>query len=1078
MTTTSNFQVKYDFYENFQECKINKANKIQTNPRYKNFYQTHFTVGDENQFDEYRYENNGSCIFEKDISLEKNIFKNFKVHDEWSKYKNVNSNTVLDTFRYIFFKFKKGIFIKIQNNELKVFLPFSNANFENEWSHLIKIDPKFPSTNDFFKYISEMQNYTFKPNNVNGITKKWYSNNSLMRYEYPVYEGDTNVSVIKNLFEELCSSRQVNDVELFINRRDFPLLSRGGFEPYYNIWDSYDKPLISHNYEKYIPILSMSGNEKFADILIPSYEDWIRVTNKHFLNSSKNDYQYDFEDLDWKDKKPIAVFRGGSTGCGVTIDTNMRLKISYLSSLQKKDVDDELFLDAGITNWNVRARKIMGYKYLQTIDIDKLPFKLSNKLNYKEQSCYKYIIHIDGHVSALRLSYELSMNSVILIVESEWKNWFSDFLKPYEHYVPVKSDLSDIYEQIRWCKMNDLQCREIAKNAKEFYNKFLCKDGILDYVQKLLINLKKDSGFYLYNYIKPLDYLMEKEQVQIFQKELNNSIIFEIPKLERSFNLLKGIKKAIFNNDIVHKELNKIIEGDNNSIIFKNKFGYVRKINYANFVFSVKSTNDHNKIKEYIHEAFIGFNATNNLLKYVPNFNYIFDIYKSDSENYNILTEYTNGITFQEYIKSPEFNFFNFLNIILQLCLALNIAQEKYLFVHNDLTPWNIILKITHEPQVVEYILDSNTVYKFTTNIVPIIIDYGKSHIVNNGENHGFINMYKFSKCQDIVTLLITSVFEILNYDDYNNKNSLKLINFISGNDFRQQPFTYQKETYQFLKNEKKYTNLISNNKNCLESKTPLELFKYIRKEFLYKFNIVEINESKNLMNNGDYEQVYNYITSSTDEDRIKTFLNVFENESLINSFNSENLIHIYQDAQNMEQKIVSNNENFLKFLNSKGLPVDKKYEKLFKSSLKRVYNFFTNKIKTTKESNIEVGLKKCINEFCDFDENTFLNPREVERIISNLKNNKTIDIVEFKLEESVFLNKGKFSLSSKHKKYYTKYLKYKIFDNLNDISFNSLVSTSKYIYDFNLEKIKDTDQYDKEHIVNYRRIYDKIKEI
>ena len=60
MTTTSGFQVKPDFYITKELCIELSKKKIQTNPRYKNFNQTHFTAGDEEQFIEYKYEINGT----------------------------------------------------------------------------------------------------------------------------------------------------------------------------------------------------------------------------------------------------------------------------------------------------------------------------------------------------------------------------------------------------------------------------------------------------------------------------------------------------------------------------------------------------------------------------------------------------------------------------------------------------------------------------------------------------------------------------------------------------------------------------------------------------------------------------------------------------------------------------------------------------------------------------------------------------------------------------------------------------------------------------------------------------------
>ena len=132
-TTTSFLQKKPDFYNSVEECSESLKNKIQTNPRYKNFNQTHFTAGDEEQFLEYKYEKNGE---NKDVELKDNIYSD-KFFYIWKGYHDLEAHVVLKTFRYIFNKFKKGIFVKIVNNELKVFLPFSNANFVNEWNHKI-----------------------------------------------------------------------------------------------------------------------------------------------------------------------------------------------------------------------------------------------------------------------------------------------------------------------------------------------------------------------------------------------------------------------------------------------------------------------------------------------------------------------------------------------------------------------------------------------------------------------------------------------------------------------------------------------------------------------------------------------------------------------------------------------------------------------------------------------------------------------------------------------------------------------------------------------------------------------------
>jgi Glycosyl transferase family 90 len=61
--------------------------------------------------------------------------------------------------------------------------------------------------------------------------------------------------------------------------------------------------------------------------------------------------------------------------------------------------------------------------------------------------------------------------------------WYFDLLKPYHDHVPVNADLSDLEEKIRWCRDNDDKCREIGQHAKEFYEKYVGRNALLDYVQ-------------------------------------------------------------------------------------------------------------------------------------------------------------------------------------------------------------------------------------------------------------------------------------------------------------------------------------------------------------------------------------------------------------------------------------------------------------------------------------------------------------------------------------------------------------------------------------------------------------------
>merc|ERR1712071_185209 len=66
-------------------------------------------------------------------------------------------------------------------------------------------------------------------------------------------------------------------------------------------------------------------------------------------------------------------------------------------------------------------------------------------------------------------------------------------------HVPVKADLSDLEEKIRWCRQNDDKCREIGENAKLFYEKYVAREPCLDYVEMVCKQIAK-------RYVTPPDW--------------------------------------------------------------------------------------------------------------------------------------------------------------------------------------------------------------------------------------------------------------------------------------------------------------------------------------------------------------------------------------------------------------------------------------------------------------------------------------------------------------------------------------------------------------------------------------------
>ena len=497
-------KIKSNSYNSSEECLKNSykyGKEFQTNPSFNKFDQTYFHSGDFKDINKYgllplRYFYSNDDNKNDEISNKKNttIFK---------LYKKIDFISVRNTFDYMFNKFKKGIFVIINNNKLVVFLPFSNAFYKNNWikqTYFSEEDKRLLENSNIEKVkyklnkniIDFMKKHNIK-NKINFNREQWYANNCILRNEYPSYEGELNINVIKDMLETLLKERNIPNVEFFLNDRDFPILKKDYTEPYNHLFDG-DNIKIEKEYQfkKLCPIFSKSITDKYADILMPTNDDWIMASNKYFTSSCSDTYHkksWDKINIIWKTKKSICVFRGSATGCGITLDTNMRLKAADLS------IDYPDLLDASITDWKGRMKKYKDMP-INIIDPSQFRFKLaSQEMNNISKSNYKYILNIDGYVSAFRLSSELSMNSVVLLVNSDYKLWFSDMLEPYVHYVPINKDLNNLITQIEWCKKNDKKCEEIASNAVLFHNKYLSKDGILDYMQSKLSMIYLNKNF-------------------------------------------------------------------------------------------------------------------------------------------------------------------------------------------------------------------------------------------------------------------------------------------------------------------------------------------------------------------------------------------------------------------------------------------------------------------------------------------------------------------------------------------------------------------------------------------------------
>lgn len=416
-----------------------------------------------------------------------NLVKEIEIRINDDLYnQNNNIDNAINTVRYVYYNIRSGIYVRIEDNKLKHFIPFANPNFKNNWSKNIKL---YGSKSNKLSEFTNVRKRTFRYNkNYIQDVSSWWANAYIINNEVrdDVW-GQHSLQQYYDLLSELLHFKKINDVSFIINKRDHPILRKDLCEPYTKFYKTPTQINSNFRNNNFIPILSPYSNESYLDIPFIIPEDYLLACNDpEYYKIKESDI------VAWKDKKDIIFFRGSATG-SMEIKNNQRLQITKLSNDWKNT--SPKFLDAGIVSWNSRDKidSNLQINYIKPNVMAKYNIYLANRVPMNEQLGFKFLLNIDGHSRPNRTSYLLGCGSLIFHVESKYVVgnvcWYDNLLKPYIHYIPIKYDFSDLKQKYKWCLKNDHKCQEIVENAKKIYQYIIAKQQMYNYCEYLFNNI-------------------------------------------------------------------------------------------------------------------------------------------------------------------------------------------------------------------------------------------------------------------------------------------------------------------------------------------------------------------------------------------------------------------------------------------------------------------------------------------------------------------------------------------------------------------------------------------------------------
>ena len=98
---------------------------------------------------------------------------------------------------------------------------------------------------------------------------------------------------------------------------------------------------------------------------------------------------------------------------------------------------------------------------------------------------YSTLIDIGGNGYSGRIKYLLFSLRPLIMVDRFYIEYFHDDLKPWEHYIPVRMDLSDLVEKARWTLDNRGEANRMAERAFRFALDAFQEREVLNQVAKV-----------------------------------------------------------------------------------------------------------------------------------------------------------------------------------------------------------------------------------------------------------------------------------------------------------------------------------------------------------------------------------------------------------------------------------------------------------------------------------------------------------------------------------------------------------------------------------------------------------------
>ncbi|KAG9027172.1 Glycosyltransferase Family 90 domain containing protein [Tulasnella sp. JGI-2019a] len=255
------------------------------------------------------------------------------------------------------------------------------------------------------------------------------------------------------------------------------------------------------------PMPSPALQPSFTMCTSPLHADILTVANEGWVKDVEND-------PDWDDKPDERlVWRGRTTGGRSDEhsrwELSQRVRLVELTNRDHGEVDvltspsgsehthrsnqsldlkwaNENFMDIGFVGQAIHCSE-------EICEIMERDLAFKPLMTDHEIFQYKYIMDIDGNGWSARFKRLMTTRSLIL-KSTIFPEWYTDRIQPWVHYVPVKNDLTDLYDIMTFFRGNrdgsgshNELARQIAMEGRQWSLSFWRQEDMITYMFRLYL---------------------------------------------------------------------------------------------------------------------------------------------------------------------------------------------------------------------------------------------------------------------------------------------------------------------------------------------------------------------------------------------------------------------------------------------------------------------------------------------------------------------------------------------------------------------------------------------------------------